>query len=248
MYTDITALTPEEKMLRYQQLNNTPNEGSYLNYTPNQIAPQSSQASNTSFPTINFASMIQDQLPNTAILKSKDLPKVEDKPSTSGKDPYGLYDRPAPVEPVIPNIPHSSVTPSQAAKDAYDYYVNTRKIPIHVAAGIVGNLYRESDMKTSALGDSGNAHGLAQWSNSGNRWNNMQAWAKSKGKNPMDFTTQLDYVLDEPGEQAAIKATMATNNVHDAVMTFANKYERPNSNPNSARYDIRNSIAEELLK
>lgn len=255
-YTDITALSPEEKMMRWNQLNSTPGENSYLSYSPNNISAPLQSATKINTPNLDFGSMIQGQVPSYSLLApSKSLPKVIDTPATPTKkanlDNYGnplpvigavsATTTPAPVASISKAMPTSAL-----AKQAYDYYVTKRGLPTHVAAGIVGNLQRESDLKTSAIGDNGAAHGLAQWSNNGGRWNNMQAWAKSKGRDPMDFTTQLDYVLDEPGEQNAIKATMGTTNIHDAVMTFANKFERPNKNPSSARYDLREAYANSL--
>lgn len=140
------------------------------------------------------------------------------------------------------NTPYKPVNNIKVAKKAYDYYLN-RGINANVAAGIVGNLYKESGLNTQALGDKGTAYGLAQWR--GNRLSNLKTYAAKKGKPASDFNTQLDYVLEEQGENAVLNM-MQNQSPEQAARTFADKYERPN--PKYADYGTRQSVARQLTQ
>ena len=137
-------------------------------------------------------------------------------------------------------IPYKPVNPNQQAKKAYNYYIG-RGVKPNVAAGIVGNLYKESGLNPNAVGDKGTAYGVAQWR--GNRLSNLKNYAAKKGRSYSDLNTQLDYILDEQGENNVLKE-MNNQTPEQAAMTFANKYERPN--PKYADYSTRSSVAKQL--
>lgn len=138
--------------------------------------------------------------------------------------------------------PYKPVSNIKTAKKAYDYYLN-RGLQPNVAAGIVGNLYKESGLNTNALGDKGTAYGIAQWR--GSRLNNLKQYAAKRGTSYSDFNTQLDYVLDEQGENSVL-GLMQNQSPEQAAKTFADKYERPN--PKYADYGTRQSVARQLTQ
>ena len=138
--------------------------------------------------------------------------------------------------------PYKPVNITGQAKKAYNYYLN-RGVKANVAAGIVGNLYKESGLNPTAIGDKGTAYGVAQWR--GDRLSNLKKYASSKGKSHADLTTQLDFILDEQGENQVL-SLMGNQSPEVAAKTFADKYERPN--PQYADYSTRSSVAKQLGK
>src|ERR1041385_3808811 len=141
----------------------------------------------------------------------------------------------------------SGVRVNDSARNAYNYYVNDKGLPAHVAAGIVGNLYRESELKPTAIeqGNTGAGRGIAQWDKDV-RWPAYLKWAKENGKSPMDLHSQLDYVLIEPGwGDKALKKTMAAKDSTEAAMIFGKSFERPNEQ--YARWDLRAGAAKTLF-
>jgi hypothetical protein len=136
--------------------------------------------------------------------------------------------------------PYKPVNITGQAKKAYNHYLN-RGVKPNVAAGIVGNLYKESGLNPTAIGDKGTAYGVAQWR--GDRLSNLKNYAISKGKSHADLTTQLDFILDEKGENQVL-SLMGNQSPEVAAKTFADKYERPN--PQYADYSTRSSVAKQL--
>lgn len=60
------------------------------------------------------------------------------------------------------------------------------------AAALAGHALRESGGRTDAVNDKEGAHGL--WQFRLDRWDNLQNFAKSQGKDPTDPDVQLDFV------------------------------------------------------
>lgn len=95
------------------------------------------------------------------------------------------------------------------------------------AAGIVGNLIAESNLKPSgAVGDGGTAFGVAQWR--GERLTRLKRFANANGKHWEDFETQLAFVDMElqNHETDAYKNLKNANTVDEATAAFIG-YERP---------------------
>lgn len=65
----------------------------------------------------------------------------------------------------------------------------------HAAAGIMGNLYMESRLNPSAIGDGGTSGGIAQWH--ANRFRQLKLFAKKRNKDWKDLDTQLDFLWYE---------------------------------------------------
>lgn len=95
------------------------------------------------------------------------------------------------------------------------------------AAGIVGNLIAESELRPSgAVGDAGTAFGVAQWREE--RFNNLRRFASSRGKSWQDFETQLEFVDFElrNTEKSAYSNLMRAETIDDATAAMIG-YERP---------------------
>ena len=97
----------------------------------------------------------------------------------------------------------------------------------NAAAGITGNLWHESGGFGGGSGDSGSAHGIAQWR--GDRWTKMQEYAKSKGKDPNDLNTQVDYLDQElrTDYKSAYNLLQHASDVKTATGIFADQFEKP---------------------
>lgn len=111
---------------------------------------------------------------------------------------------------------------NQRAGYAVDYFMN-KGLSREAAAGLVGNLMRESGMNPNALNSDrhGGAHGIAQWR--GARWANLQ---KMYGKNPT-LDNQLDYVWHELNttHKKGLQKIMASKTVDDAARNAFGYYE-----------------------
>ena len=103
------------------------------------------------------------------------------------------------------------------------------------AAGIVGNLVQESNVRSDGpSGDSGTAFGLAQWR--GERFTRLKRFANARGQDWQDFDTQLAFIDTElqTQEVTAYRNLKAAETVDEATAAFIG-YERPrgwtSSNP-----------------
>ena len=95
------------------------------------------------------------------------------------------------------------------------------------SAGITANLSAESGFNSSAVGDGGQAYGVAQWHP--DRQANFKKWA---GKDIRQSTLEdqlkfVHYELTEGAEVAAGKLLKASENSRDAGATVSRYYERP---------------------
>jgi hypothetical protein len=150
---------------------------------------------------------------------------------------------------IMPDIKaNTRVRPNDQAWEAFDYYVNEKQLAPHVAAGIVGNLYQESGLRTDAAEkeNTANGRGIAQW-DVRDRWMGLQKWAEKQKRDPYDLYTQLDYVLEEPGEGAKVlKALSDAQTPEEASYVFGRTYERPSDK--FARWDVRAGVARKLFE
>jgi hypothetical protein len=98
---------------------------------------------------------------------------------------------------------------------------------VNQAAGIVANLVAESGLRSNALGDGGNAYGIAQWQP--DRQANFQNWAgKSIRESP--FKQQLEFVHHElrfGHERTAGILLLGTTDADRAGDVVSRRYERP---------------------
>ena len=112
-------------------------------------------------------------------------------------------------------------------QQAYQYLIAQGYTPV-AAAGIVGNLVQESGVNpTVNPGDSGSAHGIAQWR--GDRWSGLQDYAKQNRGSVNDLNTQLGYLDYELRNRYGdtYQKLMSARSPGDAAGAFALGYERP---------------------
>jgi hypothetical protein len=136
------------------------------------------------------------------------------------------------------------------AQIAYNYFISQNISPIHAAA-LVGNLQAESgaNIDPSAVGDNGNAWGIAQWWP--DRRQNWEKWKRSKwrkdGTNP-GFEGQLEFIIWELNrtESRARKQIMKTKSVADAAFAVDKFYERSSGAHTQRRIDNALAIYEKF--
>jgi hypothetical protein len=93
-------------------------------------------------------------------------------------------------------------------------------------SGIMGNIGTETggtfDPTTQQKGGPG--MGLAQWTK-GERWSQLQAWAKQNGMDPMAMSTQLQFMSKEMNSMGLTPQAMNGMSVGQATSTFEQQYE-----------------------
>ena len=138
-----------------------------------------------------------------------------------------------------------SVMLSGDAEDVVDFFLDNG-FTLEQSIGIAGNLQEESQFKTTALGDSGTAFGLAQWR--GSRRENLEAFARDKNKDIRDFYLQLEFILHEfqTDEKRAFQKLLASNDLETATLNFAKYYERPQASTYPKRVMYANQIYNNL--
>ena len=116
-------------------------------------------------------------------------------------------------------------------QQAMDFFQSKGWTPAQ-AAGIVGNLARESGLNAGALNkgdgsDGSDSIGIGQWN--GSRAVALKQFATQQGRSPNDFNTQLAFVQHELETSEGNAATMlrGATTPKDAASAFALGYERP---------------------
>lgn len=133
---------------------------------------------------------------------------------------------------------------SDSAKYAFNY-LSGKGIPKHVAAGIVGNLMKESNLNPNSVerGNTGNGRGIAQW-DVRNRWKDYQNFAKQRGEDSLE--TQLDFVVHEAEKRGDLQKTLQAQTPQEAAMIFGKTFERPNEK--YADWETRQAYANDLYQ
>lgn len=109
---------------------------------------------------------------------------------------------------------------NQRAGYAVDYFMN-KGLSREAAAGLVGNLMRESHMNTNAINPASGAYGLGQWL--GSRKTKL---FKKYGRNP-SFYQQLDYIWDElnTSHRKGLQMLKSSKTVDEAARNAFGYYE-----------------------
>lgn len=100
------------------------------------------------------------------------------------------------------------------------------------AAGVVGNLFQESGLSTSAVSNDGfGSVGIAQWTDRGQSFRKtaLEGFSKGAGKLPTDIESQIDFLIHElqTTERRALDRLRNTSGVPDAALAFRQAFERP---------------------
>ena len=141
-----------------------------------------------------------------------------------------------------PNTDATKVTdPNNVAEYVHKYF--KRYFTNEQAAGIVANLYHESKLNPHAVGDNGNAYGIAQW-----HPDRQAKFEKVFKKNIRDSSLQeqLDFIIWELNntEKSAKNSLLSSSSASESAKIFDSKYER------SAGYNTadRMAAAESITK
>ena len=94
------------------------------------------------------------------------------------------------------------------------------------AIGVVGNFVAESGVNPKSVQKNGPGRSLAQWS-VGGRWDQLLAWAKGKGADPLTFATQEAFAVQEMQSMGVWSKLLATTNANDAAALVMRQYEMP---------------------
>jgi uncharacterized protein (DUF2345 family) len=140
-------------------------------------------------------------------------------------------DRDTPGQPatIVPSQAAPPGTASERETEAMRFFISKGWTKVQ-AAGIVGNLVKESNLNPSAVnkndaGPGKDSVGIAQWNTS--RLANLQSYANTKGKPFNDFQTQLEFVNIElnGAEKSAGREIRAATTVEQATVGMT-KFER----------------------
>jgi hypothetical protein len=150
-----------------------------------------------------------------------------------------------PIGPTPPAVPPATVpTDQQDVRQAMDYFVGQGWTRAQ-AAGIVANLRAESGLRPGAVGDRGQAYGLAQW-----HPDRQRAFQNFTGHSIREstFAEQLAFVQHEltaGGEVHAGNRLRNATSANQAGSTVSRYYERPADREGAAAR--RGQQAEQIL-
>lgn len=115
------------------------------------------------------------------------------------------------------------------------------------ASGVVGNLMRESGLRSDIEEASGGGgYGLAQWT--GGRRSDLEAFARQRGASPGDFETQYQFLLHElrGSESGALASLRGTSTPEEAAHVFDRDFERSGVKAMSERTANARAVYERL--
>ncbi|HEY5928048.1 MAG TPA: phage tail tip lysozyme [Kofleriaceae bacterium] len=123
----------------------------------------------------------------------------------------------------------SELALSSTEQTAFNFFVSKGLTKIQ-AAGVVGNLMQESNVKPGAVQPNGPGRGIAQWS-VGGRWDtdyrdNVTWYANVHGLSRWALNTQLQFIWYELTTYGyGLSSLRAATTLTQAVVAFQNKFE-----------------------
>lgn len=186
-------------------------------------SPQAQAAATPEIPgdTIDRFASIVDRFANAiSNLFKTQKPKPQQKPP--GSAGAGAAAQMKPPGPPGEVAPAGSITGSQAEKETKMFSYLKEQVGENAATGILANAMRESGYRTNA--PEGGFQGMFQWD--ATRWSNLTSWAKSKGMDPMDNGTQLQYALVEAKQSGILDELKSAKTPQEASSIWYNKFER----------------------
>lgn len=146
-----------------------------------------------------------------------------------GQAQQPAYSAPAPLSEgeAVANDTMAALGKGPASEDFVVSGLVARGMPEHVARGFAMNFADESAFDPMAVGDNGNAFGLAQWN--GPRKAALEAFASQSGKSASDPNVQLDFLMHElQGPEAGAWSKIAgAPDANSAAAAVLNYFERP---------------------
>lgn len=115
----------------------------------------------------------------------------------------------------------------------FEFLVSEFSIPPAAAAGIMSNLWTESQWNPNALGDNGTSYGLCQWHNE--RWDNLRQFCDCNGYDWESTEGQLRFLKYEIESDASFTAMLSNmrscsndpSGAYQAAYDFCITFERP---------------------
>lgn len=119
-----------------------------------------------------------------------------------------------------------------SAEEKIYFFLRANGFSAASAAGIMGNMYAESNMNPGAVESNGEGHGLIQWSYG--RKTNFLNYAKSKGKPWQDLQLNLDFLMYEIngaeigsfGGSSGLTRFKNSTSPEDTAVYFCRNFER----------------------
>ncbi len=97
----------------------------------------------------------------------------------------------------------TSLTGADNREKAFNYFI-AKGLNSEQSAAIIGNLKQESGINPTSKQSPGEGRGIAQWNQpadqpegTGGRWGNLNKFAKGLSLDPLELSTQLDFVMYE---------------------------------------------------
>ena len=116
------------------------------------------------------------------------------------------------------------------------------------SSALIGNMIQESGagLNTSAVGDNGNAFGIAQWN--GPRRRAYLAYAKQRGADPADLNSQIDFLDHEmkTSEAGAAKRITEAPDLQSATLAASKHFWRPGIPHNARRVQYAQAVGNTL--
>jgi hypothetical protein len=109
---------------------------------------------------------------------------------------------------------------------AVDYFRNALNLSVEQASGIVGNLMGESNMDPNAVGDGGQAYGIAQW-HPDRQANFAKLFNKSIVGSSLEEQMQFVAWELQNTEKRAFNHLLGTGTIAEATRSFMKMFERP---------------------
>lgn len=160
---------------------------------------------------------------------------------TAWDDPYG-YTLPEATPTITPTNINMPTNKRGTAKTIISKLVS-KGLTKEQAAGIAGNLFKESSFNTKAVGDNNTSYGIAQWHDT--RWKSLNNFLKLNNYHPESIDGQVEYLWKELNttHKNALDALRKTTNARAAAKVFSDLFERPKQYTSD-----REDYAEEFLK
>lgn len=122
----------------------------------------------------------------------------------------------------------TTLTGSNVAEQFWNYLVNNLGFTAPQAAGIMGNVERESGFVPTAVNTQSGAYGLIQWFQG--RLTGLENYAREQGKDKSDVGIQLEYMkieLESSYRETVYEPIKATDDMGESLRIWLENYEIP---------------------
>lgn len=151
-----------------------------------------------------------------------------------------------------PNYP-SAADPGKNSSILWNFF-KAKGLNAYATAGILGNLYQESNLDPGKYQNGGPGRGLAQWEYGSDRYSNLLSFAAKRGVSWQDLNTQMEFIWHElnggdlttkiilDSRYGGIHGFKNAKSVTWAVEAFEKSFERAGIPNYAARYKYANEF------